>query len=123
MCNKIIPKNPFVLKNCPDKYITQNMCDAAVDNFLPTLNFVCDWFVTSKMMKKLFTALCTDQNILYFDEDIGHIVFNCNEMDTLNVDLNCINLNDNNFDEDDPDTIIHVKLLAWHTKFEKRKPL
>ena len=29
----------------------------------------------------------------------------------------------NNFDEDDPDTIIHIRLLAWHTKFEKRKEL
>ena len=28
-----------------------------------------------------------------------------------------------NYTEDDPETIIHVKLLAWHIKFEKRKPL
>ena len=44
------------------------MCDKAVDDFLPTLNFVPDWFVTSKMIKKLFTALHADENILYFDE-------------------------------------------------------
>ena len=30
---------------------------------------------------------------------------------------------DNNFDEDDPDTIIPIRLLTWHTKFEKRKQL
>ena len=29
---------------------------------------------------------------------------------------------DNNFDEDDPDTII-LRLLAWHIKFEKCKAL
>ena len=29
------------------------MCDKAVDDFLPTLNFVPDWFVTSRMIKKL----------------------------------------------------------------------
>ena len=40
----------------------------------------------------------------------------------LNVDLNDIDL-DNNFDEDDPDTIIIIRLLAWHIKFEKRKEL
>ena len=40
----------------------------------------------------------------------------------LNITLNNINL-DNNFDEDDPDSIILVKLLAWHIKFEKRKAL
>ena len=45
-------------------------------------------------------------------------------MGILGVDLDKINLdNDNNFDEDDPDTIIHVRLLAWHSKFEKCKAL
>ena len=43
-------------------------------------------------------------------------------MDILNADLNNINL-DNNFDEDDPDTIILIRLLAWPIKFRKRKPL
>ena len=41
-------------------------------------------------------------------------------MGILNIDLNNINL-DNNFNKDDPDTIILIKLLAWHIKFEKRK--
>ena len=40
----------------------------------------------------------------------------------LNIDLNNINL-DNNFGEYDPDTIIIVRLLAWHIKFEKCKAL
>ena len=66
--------------------------------------------------------MCRYENILYFDEDFGNVVFNCNEMGILNIDLNNISL-DNNFDEDDPGTIIHVRLLAWHIKFEKRKAL
>ena len=123
MCNKIISKNSFGLKYCPDKYITRKKFDEAVDNFLPTLNFVPDWFVTTKIIKKLFTALYADENILHFDEDFGNVAFNCNEMGILNIDLNCINLDDNNNFDEDPDTIIHVKLLAWHTKFEERKAL
>ena len=43
-------------------------------------------------------------------------------MGILNIDLNIIDL-DNNFDEDDHDTIILIRLLAWHIKFEKRKAL
>ena len=39
----------------------------------------------------------------------------------VNIDLSNISL-DNNFDED-PDTIILIRLLAWHIKFEKRKEL
>ena len=41
-------------------------------------------------------------------------------MDILNVDLNNINL-DNNFDENDRDTIIHIRPLAWHIAFENCK--
>ena len=57
-----------------------------------------------------------------FKEDSVNVVFDCNGMDILNIDLNNINL-DNNFDEDDPDTIILIRLLTWHIKFEKRKAL
>ena len=39
-----------------------------------------------------------------------------------NVDLNNIGL-DNNFDENYSDTIIVIKLLVWHIKFEKHKEL
>ena len=59
---------------------------------------------------------------IYFKENPGNIVFFSNEMGILNIDLNNINV-DNNFDEDDPDTIILIRLLAWHIKFEKRKAL
>ena len=41
-------------------------------------------------------------------------------MGILNRDLDNINL-DNNFDEDDPDTIIHIRLLTWHIQFENGK--
>ena len=41
-------------------------------------------------------------------------------MGILNIDISNVNL-DNNFDEDDPDTIFHIKLLAWLIKFQKCK--
>ena len=99
------------------------MCDEAVDNFLRTLNFNPDWFITNKMIKNLFIAFYADENILYFDKDIGNAIFSYNEMGILNIELNCINLDDNNFNEDDCSAIIHVRLLAWRTKFEKCKAL
>ena len=43
------------------------MCDEAVDDSLAALNFVPDWFVTSKMIKKPYTALYVDENIHYFN--------------------------------------------------------
>ena len=41
---------------------------------------------------------------------------------SVNIVLNDITL-DNNFDEDDPDTVVLIRLLAWYIKFEKRKAL
>ena len=43
-------------------------------------------------------------------------------MNIISVNLNNINL-DNNFDVDDPDTIIIIIILAWHSKFKKSKVL
>ena len=52
------------------------MCYKAVDTFLSKLNFVPDyWFVTSKMIKKLYNAFSTNDNILFFDEDSGNVIF------------------------------------------------
>ena len=44
-------------------------------------------------------------------------------MGILNIHLNNIKLVNTNYDGGDPDTIIHVRLFAWHIKFEKRKAL
>ena len=45
-------------------------------------------------------------------------------MGVLGLDLDKVNLDDNNnFCEDDPEAIIHIRLLAWRNKFEKRKLL
>ena len=69
------------------------------------------WFVTSKMTKELDTGLYTDENILYFNKSSGNVLFSCNEIDILNIDRNNINL-DTNFDQDGPNTIVLIKLLA-----------
>ena len=39
------------------------------------------------------------------------------------VDLNNVNLDDVNFDEDDPETIFHARLMAWHHRFKRSKLL
>ena len=62
------------------------------------------------------------KNIVNFKEDSGSFVFNCNGMGIINININNIDL-DNNFDEDDPDAIILIRLLARRIIFEKRKAL
>ena len=39
-------------------------------------------------------------------------------MGILNIDTN-----DTNYNEDAPETIIHIRLLTWHINFKKRKAL
>ena len=110
----------FLIAHCSDKYKTQRICDEfkAVDHSLGTVKPIIDWFVTSKMIKKLYTALYT-----------ANVTFFCNELGTFCVNYNNINL-ENNFM-----TIVRILLflldfgLAEQTKitfknanhFEKNK--
>ena len=64
-----------------------------------------------------------DENILYFNEGSGKVSFCGNEIGILCVNLNIINLDDTNYEEDDPDTIILIRLLVWYIKLEKCKGL
>ena len=50
-------------------------------------------------------------DILFYNEDFNKVTFIANQEHILAVDLDEINLdNDINFDEDDPDSIILVRL-------------
>ena len=73
------------------------------------------------MIIKCLTAIYANDDILYFNA--GNEESSCNEVGILSIDIDNINLDYTNHDEDDPETIIHIRLLAWHFKFEKRKPL
>ena len=54
MCGRVVSEDPFLIVYCLDKYITQKICGEAVDDSLAALKLIPDWFVTSKMIKKLF---------------------------------------------------------------------
>ena len=75
------------------------------------MKLIPDRIFTNKTIKELFTALYADENIFYLNEDSSNAILSFNEMGVLNKDLNSINL-DNKFDEDDPDTIILIRIFA-----------
>ena len=108
---------------CPDKCKTQNMYDEAVDDCLEALELIPDWFVTSNRIKKRFISFYPDDNILYFNKGSDNAVFSCNEMNILNIYLNNINLDDTNYNKDNPETTILIRLLVCHSKFKKHKSL
>ena len=53
MCGKVVFRHLLMLKYSLGRYKSQEMCHKAVNAFLPALKFVPDWFVISKMIKKL----------------------------------------------------------------------
>ena len=91
MCNSIISEDPFSIRYVPDQYKTHHICDKAVDDCLAALKFVPNWFK--------YTL-----NILYFNEEFGNVVFSCNEMCIINIDLHDINRDDTTYAEDDHDS-------------------
>ena len=109
ICDKTVSKDPFTVKYCHGRYKTQEICDKAIDHFLPALKFVSNWFVRSKMIKKVHSFFFANNDIFFFDEDSGNVTFSSDEMGILCIDLNNVNVDDINFDEDDPETIIHVR--------------
>ena len=92
MCGRVVSEDSFSIRYVPDQYKIQNMCDKAINDSLAALKLIPDWFVTIKMIQELFTALNADENILYFNEDSDNVIFSCNEMGILNINLKNIRL-------------------------------
>ena len=57
--------------------------------------------------------------IVFVNEDSDKVTFSSDNMCILSVDLNKINVDNVNFDENDPETIIHV--MAWRNRFKQHK--
>ena len=51
---------------CPDNYRTQILCDEVTDDSLAAFKLMTDWFVTRKIIKKLYSALYADDGLLFF---------------------------------------------------------
>ena len=58
-----------------------------------------------------------------FDGDSGNVKFLTEEVGILSVNLHNISLDDANLDEDDFETIVRVRLLAWQKKLKQVKTL
>ena len=75
----------------------------------------------NKILNEFCDTLIANDDLLFLDEDFSKVAFYANQMGILRLDFDKINLN--NFLEDDPDTIIYVKILVWCNKFGKREVL
>ena len=84
-----------------------------------------EWFFTRKILEAFDNKLLPNEDLVFFNEDFNNkVTFIAKQRHVLSVGLDKINFDENdNFDEDDPYTVIHVKLFGWLSKFKKRKAL
>ena len=73
-----------------------------------------------KYIAPIDIKLYADDNILYFNKDVEDVIFSCNEMGILSIDLNTIKLDNTNYNEDEPETIIHVIVNLENVKHLKK---
>ena len=138
MCDKAVITCFTVFDFVPDICKIQEMCDRVVseDPFMLTYshnrfkrkNCYMELFVIGllqvKCLKTFMILFLGNEDLLLLNADFNKITFFTNEMDLPSVDLDKVNFDDdNNFYEDDPESIIHVRLLAWHNKFKNTKLL
>ena len=111
MYDRIVFEDFFLIVYWSDQYNFQIMCNIAAGYSVVVLKLIPNWFGTSKMIKKVFTALYMDKSVLYFNEDSSNVAFFVIKWVFLKEILN------------DPDAIVYIRLFSWHNKFEKRKAL
>ena len=80
--------------------------------------FVPDWFVTNKLLEKIDDLVLSNNDIdlEVINSDIATVLSDTRR--PFIIDLTHINLDDNNFDEDDLGTIVYVRLMARCNRYK-----
>ena len=81
------------------------MCDKAVDSYLIPLKF----------------AVFSNDYIVFGNLDSDFVAFFSNDIGLNSITFDNINLDDDNFDDCDPGTIAHVRLMARRNRYKQRK--
>ena len=88
------------------------MCDTPVDAHLSALKFVPDLLVMTKMLEILNDVVFSNDDIDLDYIDSSILTFFSGDMGIDTIDCNNINLDVDNFDDNDVETINHVNLVV-----------
>ena len=109
-CVTEISEDPFLILYCPVE-IKLKECELKLLMILKQhQNLFVIGLLQINDLKTFYFSIHND--IIYYNENSSYAIFSCNEMGILSIDLNNIDLDNSNYNEDDPETIIHVRLLA-----------
>ena len=97
-----------MLKYCSDRYCSkiQKLYVKAFNFYLLVLKFISYWFVTRKMIEKLDNILFSNVDVVFGDIS--------NDTGLNSINLIIVNLDDDNFDDSNPKSINHIRLMAWY---------
>ena len=73
-----------------------------------------------KCLKILIRCIFND-DIVFVNADYENVTFFSDDMGLVNVNLNNVSLGDDNFDNDDLETVIHVRHMAWCNRYKQCK--
>ena len=60
-------------------------------------------------------------DIFLVNADSDKVTFFSDDMVLVNVDCNNVSLDDVNFDNDDPETMIHIRLMTWCDRYKQQR--
>ena len=97
------------------------MCDEVLDSYLPILKSVSDWFVMNKIVERFDSSVFSNGDSFFMMQILILSHFLAMIWTLILQTLNSINLVNDSFDEEDPESIIHVRFMAWCNRFKQRK--
>ena len=103
MCDKTVYICLFAFNSLPDWYSAQ---------VKSALKLVSNWLVTNRILEKLDDVAFSNVDVVFGDADSNSFTFFSDGIGFNTIDLNNANLDNVNIDEDDPETIIHIRPMA-----------
>ena len=84
-----------------------------------TLNKLWNDSGLNEIIEKLDNAVLSNNDIDFGDIDSDIVTFFSNDIGLNSINLNNINRDKNNFDDCDPKTINHIRLMTWYNRFKQ----
>ena len=119
MWDKIVFNKIFMLKHYLDRNKTQEMCDNIVHAWLPALKFLLDGFVSKKMLEKLDDVLVSNDDAIFVNVHFDNTTFLVMRWVLILHILMMLTLMIIILMKNDPDSLIHVRLMAWCNKHKQ----
>ena len=74
------------------------------------------------MIEKLDNAVFSDNNLIFGGIDSDTVTFFISDIGLNSMNLNNVDLDDDIFDDYNPEAIDHIRIMAWNDKYKQHQP-